>query len=148
MSEAIFKLDHLRHYQVINGPCSAIVRVGADVRYLTADNNPRYLVNLNVILKESVDKIINRIGSQEQVNFNFVKDLFISGAIFKDKISSIEELPIKGERVIATFDYIENVMRCTHISTLPREQLKFVDLERLNKTQKLFAEIIKLKEND
>ena len=151
MSEPIFKLEHLKNYQIVNAPGSAVIRVSSDVRYLIEDNNPRYLVNLNVIREDDLDKIIQRIGNKT-VNFSYVKDLFISGVIFKDKITHTIELPTKGEFVIASFDYIKDILRCTHISTIPRDKLKYVDIERLNLTQKLYSEVMRdqnlLKQND
>lgn len=141
MGKPIFKLEHLQGYDIINKPCSAIVRVASDSHYLTEDNNPRYLINLRVIREPDLNTIINRVGDKT-VDFSFISDLMISGAIFKDKISHEQELPIKGEKVIVTFDDINGKLRCSHVSLLPREQLEKVDLERLTKTQELFTEIM------
>ena len=151
MSEAIFNLDNLKNYQVVSKPCTAKVRVSSDVTYLVTDNNPRYLVNLYVIDKNNIDEVVNRVGDKT-VNFSYVRDLFISGAIFADKISNVDELPRKYENVYASFDYINGVMRCTHISPVAREVLPMVDLERLDLTQRLFSDVMNdqnlLKQND
>jgi hypothetical protein len=151
MSDAIFKLEHLKNYQIVEKPGSALVRVSSDVKCLIEGNHPRYLVNLSVIRKDDLDKIVKRVGNKT-VNFDYVKDLFITGSIFKDNIKNSIELPIKGEKVIVTFNNVNGILRCTHISTIPRDNLKMVDLERLNLTQELFAEVMSdrnlLKTND
>lgn len=151
MSNATFKLDHLKNYQVVEHAGSALVRVSSDVRYLVEDKYPRYLVNLSVIRKDDLEKIVKRVGNKE-VKFDYIKDLLISGAIFKDNIRNTIELPTKGEKVIVTFDYVDDILRCTHISTIPRDTLKMVDIERFNLTQELFSDVMQdrnlLKEND
>lgn len=151
MNEPTFNLDNLKNYQIVSKPCTAKVRVSSDVRYLTSDNYPRYLVNLYVIDKNNIDTVVKRVGNKT-VNFSYVRDLFISGSIFADKISNEDELPRKYENVYASFDYVDGIMRCTHISPVAREVLPMVDLERLNLTQKLFSEVMAdqnlLKQND
>lgn len=151
MSGAKFNLDLLKNYQVVSKPCTAKVRVASDVNYLTTDNNPRYLVNLYVIEKNNIETLVNRVGDKV-VDFSYVRDLFISGSIFEDKIADKSELPIKNETILASFDYIDGILRCTHVSPMAREALPMVDLERLNLTQQLFADVMKdqnlLKQND
>jgi hypothetical protein len=143
MNEPIFKLEHLNGFSIIEEPGSAIVRVASDRPTLIQDSHPRYLINLRVISKENLAKIQARMGNREEVSYRFIRDLLLTGSIFEHRVKNPIELPTKGEQVIITFDYVDDDLKCTHVSLIPRKKLKQVDIEKLNKSQELFEELSK-----
>lgn len=146
-SRAIFKLDHLKHYCIIDGPCTVKVRVGANV---TESNKmdiglstERYLVPLRVGFEDKLKYLAKSLADGRIVPFKDVSLYFFTGAIFSNSIDDILTLPIKGEEIIATFDYIEDGrLMCTSLSLIPRIQLKMFDPTVYNKTKSLFNKII------
>jgi len=145
MSEAIFKLNHLQHYCVVDGPCTAKVRVATNVTESNSidDDHPRYLVPLRVSTKEKLEKLAEGLAEKDSVPFKEVRHNFMTGAIFKNTISDIELLPVKGEEIIATFDYIsDGSLQCTGITLIPRIKLKSFNINLYDKTKTLFDKII------
>jgi hypothetical protein len=51
-------------------------------------------------------------------------------------------LPVKGEKVIVTFDYVDDIMRCTSLSLIPREDLNTFDLNAYSQSRKLFKNLL------
>ena len=124
----------LQSYQVINKPGTHLVNVSSTVtdnNYI-GDDYPRYLIPLKVITNKNLFTIINLLQEHNQIAYKSVSNLFLTGAIFADKIADEYDLPIKGEKVIATFDYREEKLVCTQIELLPREVLDYINLNKLN----------------
>lgn len=130
MSEPIFKLDLLEKYQLIDGPGTHIVAVSNTVtdKQLVSDNYPRYLVNLRVITLSNLELLVKFMCDKQSIFFKDVSKYFMTGALFKDDINK-EDLPVKGEKIVATFDYVNNVLRCTNIELISRKTLPKIDLK-------------------
>lgn len=131
---SIFHIDLLKRYQLLNKPGTYIVTVAYTVteNNLILDDNPRYLIPLRVVTGEGLTKILSVLDKgSKKVPFERVQKCFLTGALWDD--DEIEfDLPIKGERVKATFDYVANRLLCTHIELLPREELDYVDVGAIN----------------
>ncbi len=133
MNKAIFHLKLLSNYQVINGPGVHLVSIAYTVtnKNLILDDHPRYLIPLRVITPAGLESIIQLLKTEtEKVPFELVRDKFMTGAVwFGDVIE--EDLPVKGERVLATFDLKDGKLLCTNIELLPREELDYVNINNL-----------------
>ena len=134
MGNAIFHSDLLRNYQVLDRPGTFIVTVAADVTSISVyvkDDYPRYIIPLRVIRGDDLIKLVRILNEHKVVPFASIKRYFMSGAIFADDIEE-EDLPVKGEKVIATFEYKDNKLLCTHLKLIDRVDLDFVDVDALD----------------
>jgi len=146
---AIFKKQNLGLYDVINEPCTVIVKVANTVKsiYLIEDGSKsRYLVNLRIAELASLQEALSILGNQDDCAFSDVAHCFITGVIWEKDVSDLSNLPVKGENIIASFDRDETgVMRCVSITTIPRKQLSKFDLNAYNfsknKLNKLFQNL-------
>lgn len=140
-----FKKEHLKHYLILEKPCTVKVRVSSNVtkkNIFDKDTaNERYLVPLRVGLKDALIEATEKI-EDGFVTYHDLRDCFVTGAIFSNSINSLEELPVKGEEVIATFNYVDDILRCVSITLIPRIKLEVFDPEGYKKTKSLFDEII------
>ena len=132
--DSVFHLDLLKRYQLLNKPGTYIVSVAytvTDKNYIL-DEYPRYLIPLRVVTGEGLEKILKILDKgTKRVSFTRVRDCFLTGALWDN--DDIEyDLPIKGESVKATFDFVEGRLMCTHLELLPREELDFVNVEAIN----------------
>jgi len=134
-SDAVFHLDLLRNYQVLDRPGTFIVTVAADItedNLYTKDSYPRYIVPLRVIRGDDLAKLVRILNEYKTVPFVAISKYFMSGAIFVDGEIIEEDLPIKGEKVIATFENKDNKLLCTHLKLIDRIDLDYVDIEAMN----------------
>lgn len=145
MSTPIFHIGLLRNYQVVNVPGVYLVSVSSTVTIdnLIADEHPRFLVPLRVTTGEGISKLMNILDLVEQVPFGMVRDCFLTGAIFENEGISLDTLPVKGEKVLATFDMKEDKLVCSHIELLPREELEFIDVDKINNFRNKLKTILK-----
>jgi hypothetical protein len=137
-NEPIFHLGLLQNYQVIERPGTFIVSVASnitDANLYTKDDYPRYIIPLRVITSENLVKITSTLKESDEIPFNSVKHLFLSGAIFDDDNISVSELPGKGEKIVATFEYSKedkSKILCTNLKLIDREELFYVNLINLS----------------
>jgi len=149
-NEPIFHLDLLKNYQVVDRPGTFIVSVAYDVTensLYTKDDYPRYLIPLRVIRSSDLPKLVKFVKSHGVVPYRLVRHYFITGAIFENDGVDVNDLPTKGEKVVATFDYVDNVLRCTHIKLIDRDELEYVNFSAIDDLYAL-AEKLLFKEND
>jgi len=143
-SNATFHIDLLRNYQVLDRPGTFIVTVAADVTessLYTKDDYPRYIVPLRVIRGDDLIKLVSILNEYKTVQFAPIRKYFMSGALFANDIA-IEDLPAKGERVIATFEDKDNKLLCTHLKLIDRHSLDYVDVNALNEFYKTIEKFL------
>ena len=146
MSEAVFKKSNLNLYQIIEEPGTYMVKSSGRVssKNLIDDGNAsRYLANLRVIAKEQLIECLEYMENCESVPFHEVGKFFITGAIWADSVENEMDLPTKGETLIATFDYVDEVMRCVSITLIPRKRLQMFDAESYDLSQSLLQRLLK-----
>lgn len=146
MSVAILKKSHLNTYNVIPGPGTFKVKVLSTVKpeYIYDEGSKaRYIVNLRAATVEGFEKCLEIMDIDEWVPFVEVRGCFMSGVIWDNDLSDYESLPIKGEEVIVTFDYVEDVLRCTSLTLIPRKKLTTFKINDMCKNRRLFKEILK-----
>ena len=142
---AILKKEHLRDYYLVSEPGTFIVKVTNTVKpeYLYDEGSKaRYLVNLKVGTQKGFEACLSKMGNREIINFSEVKDCFLTGAIWDNDLDDIQKLPTKGEKVIATFDYVEDILKCISITLIPRKELQTFDLDALDASRKLFKSLL------
>ena len=147
MSNAIFHIDLLKHYQVLDREGTFIVSVAYDVTkdsLYVNDDYPRYLVPLRVIRAEDLPFLIKEIKNSA-VPFWQVKGYFLTGAIFDNGEVDNLELPTKGEKVVATFEMKDNKLLCTHIKLIDRDDLMYVNFSAIDDLYDLAAEYLSKK---
>lgn len=152
MSEPQFHFKLLSNYQLVTKPGTYYVSVAYDVHegHLILDEYPRYIVPLRAITGEGLVQIMEalNVATGGLVPYSSIRHCFLSGAMFcneGDLLSDIE-LPIKGEKVIADFDYVEidgeKKLLCKHIKLLPREELDYVDIDKLDQFRSAINNLI------
>ena len=140
MTEPIFHYKLLSNYQLVTKPGTYYVSTAYTVTdsNLVLDEFPRYIVPLRALTSEGLFELMNIVGIDQSVPFSEVRHLFLSGALWYNENDLYEErdLPIKGEKVLATFDFVEvnenKKLLCTHLELLPREELDYVDITQLD----------------
>lgn len=141
MNEIMFHLKLLSHYQLVTKPGTYYVSTGYSVNdkhLFLGDDYPRYIVPLRAITGEGLNYIITALNEATDglVPFTTLRHCFLSGAIFLKDDFDEETLPVKGEKLLATFDYVEREegkkLFCTSIELLPREELDYVDIDQLD----------------
>lgn len=146
---AIFKLEHLKHYQILDRPGTFIVTVAANVDYswlYTEDDYPRFLIPLRVIRAEDLPVLVSILNEKSIVPYNSVAEYFVTGALFEnDARLKNYELPTKGEKILATFDTIDDSSKlyCTNLELIDRQELNYVNLSVVDELYQLAAKYVK-----
>jgi len=145
VSSPIFHTGLLKHYQVLERPGTYIVSVAYDVTeqsLYTEDAYPRYLIPLRVIRAEDIPELIQVLKDETYISFYAIKDKFLTGAIFSNDDIDTSLLPIKGEEVVATFEYKDDKLLCTHIKLIDRDDLMYVNLSAFDDLYQLAEKVI------
>ncbi len=142
MTDAVFHKELLKHYQVVDKPGSFIVAVAQDItdqNLYTGDDYPRYLIPLRVIRSDDLI-VLSKLLSKGRVLFKNIKHLFLTGAVFDNDNIDVLLLPTKGEKVVATFEYKNNVLLCTHIKLIDRDELAYINFSAVSNLYSLAKE--------
>jgi len=148
-----FKMEHLDRYAIIEKPCTIIVKNNTKLDfkklYDEDGDNPRWLISIKAITKGNLNLLKQLSKENVRMTYQDMGHLLIKGAIWPEQANSPMELPVKGEEIIATFDYVEDVLRCTGITVIPRVQpdLYIHSVETIDEINKL-EDIIKNMKND
>ena len=144
MSNPLFNIELLKHYQVIDRPGTFIVSVAYDVTedsLYVGDEFPRYLIPLRVIRSEELPELV-KILKGNKVPFYKIKHLFLTGAIFDNDDVDTTTLPTKGEKVVATFGIKDDKLLCTHVKLIDRDDLLYVNFFAIDELYNLAEEFI------
>ena len=145
MSEAVMRRSNLRNYEVISDPGTHVVKVAGSVKpdFIIEDGaKSRYLVNLRVSTIKGFEECLHIMGNRENVPFKDVRHNFMTGALWSNDVDDLERLPAKGESIIATFDYVDDVMRCVSLTLIPRRELNKFDLDAHCNSRGLFKSLL------
>jgi len=140
-----FSLQSLWKYAIIDGPCTAAVRCVSSLDYegglYTEDGYNRWIANLGAVKKKSLEEIEKLYYAYKKegrvLYYDQIGHLLMSGAIWENQIFSRVDLPVKGEMIIAVFGLVDDVVKCTNISTIPKSKPKLYEpaealLEEIN----------------
>ena len=144
MTKAKFSKKLLGRYKIIEYPGTYVIPVSstASPKHLIEDEYPRYLINLRANTEKNLLKCLDILGLREECSFEEVKKYFLSGVLWKNDVEEGLELPTKGERVIATFEYdSQNKLFCSNITLIPRKTLKTFNPELYDDTQLLIKKL-------
>lgn len=122
-----FSLSHLENYAIIKEPCTALVKNNSvlDIDNLYEDDgHNRWIINLKAITEKNLNLIKKIVSENELVTYWDIGHLLMKGAIWEDQVFSQLDLPVRGENVIATFDYVNGDLLCTNITLIPKVQLE------------------------
>ena len=142
MSNVIFHKELLKHYQVVDKAGTYIVAVAQDIterNLYVEDSFPRYLIPLRVIRSEDL-VTLSELLSKKRVTFKSINHLFLTGAVFDNGDIDKLLLPTKGEQVVATFEYKNDVLLCTHIKLIDRDELAYINLSAVSDLYNLAKE--------
>ena len=141
MSKAIFKKDSLKHYAVIDGPGTFIVK-SVSRTYIEDGSKSRYLLNLRAATIDALEHIVGVLGQRNECSFKELEGCFITGTLWANKVQEDIDLPAKGEKVIASYDYNEDGdIWCTGITLIPRRSLKTFNPDAFNTSKQLFKKL-------
>lgn len=125
--ELIFDIMHLDKYAIISEPCTVIVQNNSSVKHdalYGGELNARWLLNLKAISEFNLKLIQALIKKNVTLTYRDIGHLFMTGALWEEQIDFPEELPVKGENVIAVFDYVDDIIMCKGITLIPRKKAK------------------------
>lgn len=116
-------------------------------------NGPmRYVVPLRAITGESLEALIKLFEEEhlDEIAYSTVAPLFLKGTLFCNDGEFIDEadLPIRGEKMLATFDYVDvgdsenRRLLCTQLELLPREELSYVDVTKFDQFKLALEKLI------
>ena len=112
MKEVTFKKSWLKDYKVIKDPMSKVeltVTSQVDERHrVPTENGHSYIVNLKAIAKDKLDDVLALFKENDEVPIAETNGLFLTGNIWHNEGSPAPELPMKGEKILANIDYVEN----------------------------------------
>ena len=147
MAEIEFNISHIDNYAIIEEPCTVIVKVASSIdvtNLYSLDGHPRWILPLKAITSGNLSIIKKVTKAAHTVNYSDVGHLLMSGALWESQINKDEEFPTKGERVIVTFDYVDEVLRCVGITLIPRKPPKlFLSDSYIVENIKEFENLIK-----
>jgi len=135
VSNAIFHIDLLKNYQVLDRPGTFMTSVAYTVttdNLYVKDDYPRFLIPLRVIRADDLPNLIKILKDNEIVTFNSIRHLFLTGAIFDNGDVNTSLLPIKGEQVLTTFENKNDTILCTHVELIDRESLTYVNFDAID----------------
>lgn len=121
--ELTFDIQHLTNYAIIKEPCTVIVKCNSKLDFDTMyeeDGYFRWITNLKAISVQNLNYIQKLVDSKANLTYRFVGNLLMSGAIWENQVNTNLDLPVKGEDIIATFDYVKEKLLCTNITIIPR----------------------------
>jgi len=147
MKKIKFEYSHLKNYSIVSKPCVAEVRCRRTVKeeYLyTGDGAHRWFVDLYVITDKNLISV-EKILQEKRLNYyNSISPYLMTGVIWEDAIYDFIDLPIKKEKVIAVFDYVDEILRCVQINMIPKIKLDmYIPSEAMLKETEDMIELIK-----
>lgn len=142
----IFKLDYLDGFAIITKPCTVKIKVASTVKadkLYTADGHNRWIVNLKAVTDKNLDTLKKLDRSKSEYQYKSITHLLLTGVIWENIIHDVEDLPSKGEKLIATFDEVKGALRCTNITLIPRKEPEvFMSSDELKEVMKEFEDLI------
>lgn len=116
-------MKHFDKYAIVEKPCTLVIKNNSQLFYnrlYTKDGHPRWLLRLKAIHPANLE-LLEKLTEQGSIEYADINHLLIIGALWEEQVDNIDKLPVKGESVIATFDFVDKVLRCTNITLIPRE---------------------------
>ena len=75
-----------------------------------------------------VDDLLDVLQTTPTVPYYIITNFFLTGALFENKVS-VEDLPSKGEDIVATFDFVKGKLQCTNLKLISRDDLAYIDIK-------------------
>lgn len=122
----MFKIQHLDRFAIISNPCTVIVKAANDItdkNKIEDGSASRWLVNLKAISEVNLN-LLNVLEDVNTYDYTDISHMFMVGALWETQVLDENALPVKGERIIATFDYVKGVLMCTSLTAIPRTEPK------------------------
>ena len=144
-----FKMEHLDRYAIIEKPCTIIVKNNSKLDYdklYDPDGTPRWLMNIKAITKNNLLLLKKFSADNVRMTYYDMGHLLMKAAIWPEQVIGPMDLPVKGEEVIATFGFVDEILMCTGVTLIPRIQpdlyLHSVDtLDEINKLEKIIKDM-------
>lgn len=119
---------YINKFKQVEGECTAIVPVMATVDdAMLSKDNKRYFTPLFAIDINKYDELLELLMDEpeDDIDIELLHPFIITGVIWKNKVKSFLDLPVKGENVIATFEENDDGdITCTGISMVGKSKLK------------------------
>jgi hypothetical protein len=152
MSNALFHAGLLSRYQLVTKPGTYQVSAAftiTDTNLYMGDDWPRYLIPLRAMTGDGLNLIIKALSESPtgSVPFKQIRDAFLTAALFWGEDATYEEkdLPITGEKILATFEHVEKEdgrLLCTHVVLIPREELDYIDPDNFDQFRLVLQNLI------
>lgn len=132
----------LNKFKYIEEECTAEVTCMAtvDETFLHGkEGSKRYFIPLRVLDANRLDELMDILDDVEgdYIDMEELYPFTLSGTIWESSLLDTINLPIKGEKVLATFEYDENEdLRCVGIVPLAKVKPKSFNLDKFNYNRK------------
>jgi hypothetical protein len=152
MSDLIFDILHLEQFAIIDKPCTVIIKNNSTLDFFIKfekDGHPRWILNIKAITQYNLDLLKQLVKEDNLLYYSDVSHLLMSAALWEEQVEMPIDLPAKGEDIIAVFGYVEDILRCTSITLIPRRKPKlyYPSSEYLEQIAE-FSELFKGIENE
>jgi len=124
-SSVKFEMEHLDRYAILEKPCTIVVKNNSKLDYdvlYERDDHPRWILNIKAITRGNLELLKGLTDSNTPLTYYDMGHLLMTGVIWEEQIKGPSDLPSKGEEIIAVFDYVDEILRCTNITLIPRIQ--------------------------
>lgn len=143
----MFKRESLRSYKQVTAPGSKIeLEVASNVTEANRinasdpDQSDKYIVSLKVIFPDQLDKLKEIFGEATEVPIEMTNGCFGTASHWvKRTAEGVEvptQLPMKGEKILANIDWVDNtertakLLRVTNIQLKPAAQPEAFDFDK------------------
>lgn len=113
---------YLNKFKEINTECTAIVQSAVTVTSRFLRDN-KYIIPLRVLDVNKEDELLTVLNevAGDTIDIDLLYPFMLSGILWKDKVLSDMDLPVKGENVIATFTLNDlDELMCSGIITIAK----------------------------
>jgi hypothetical protein len=124
---------YLNKFSIIEDECTAVVQAASTVddRYLIKGENERYLIPLRALDINKQEELLEVLASVEGpvIDIELLYPFMLTGVLWRDKVTQKLDLPVKGENLIATFEYSDlDELKCSGIITINKVRPKKFNL--------------------
>lgn len=105
-------------------------------RVLDDQGREKYIVNLKAIAPDQIEELINKFSEGDEIPIEELNGLTLTHSVWINDGQEPEHLPMKGEKVDCSVDYVQNregqaVLRITNMVQRPVAQAEKVSFEKL-----------------
>jgi hypothetical protein len=145
--QIMFKRENLRSFKQVSAPGNKVelevasnVTEGNRINATDPDQSDKYIVSLKVIFPDQLAKLKEIFGEATEVPIEMTNGCFGTASQWVKKtpegVEIPTQLPMKGEKILANIDWVDNtektakLLRVTNIQLKPAAQAEAFDFDK------------------